>query len=227
MASTVTQIITRFQRRFRHCEATYAATLFDDAHRTILKKCEVRNTTRAITLTAGTRQYDLASSVYRVHEAYYERTSDPGTWMPIIETSLNRLATISQGWRARSPESEPHFYYITSAVSSDSAKNQIGFEPIPGTSSSGGYPRVQLYVTEYAALTGSETVPENLLSDDVYLDLMSEAYCKENEHEKLELYAVAAAKSLEANAQHVENLQSKGTDFEIVTPFRMSTGRVY
>ncbi len=227
MASTVNQIIARFQRRFRGCEATYAATLFDDAHRTILKKCEVRNTTRQILLTAGTRQYDLPSSVFRVHEAYYERSSDPGTWTPLTETNLNKLASVSRGWRARSAQSEPYFYYITAAVSSDSAKNQIGFEPLPGTSSTGDYPCVRLYVTEYAALTGSETVPENLLDDSVYLDLMSEQFCKENEHEKFELYAVAARRSLEANAQHVENLQARGTDFEILTPFRSGLGRVF
>jgi hypothetical protein len=227
MASTVNQIIARFQRRFRGVEASYALTLFDDAHRTILKKCEVRNTTRAITLTSGTRQYDLAASVYKVHEAYYERTSDAGTWTPIIETSLSKLAAVSQGWRARSAQSEPYFYYITSATSTDSGKNQIGFEPIPGTTSSGGYPRVVLYVTEYAALTGSETVPENLLDDSVYLDLMSESFCKENEHEKLALYTEAARRSLEANAQHVENLQSRGSDFEIITPFRSGLGRVF
>src|SRR5688572_9555195 len=125
MASTVNQIITRFQRRFRGVEASYAATLFDAAHRTVLKKCEVRNTTRTITLAAETRQYDLPAGVFRVHEAYYERTSDAASWLPLKETSLNKLASLSRGWRARSSSSEPLYYYITSAVDVDSAKNQI------------------------------------------------------------------------------------------------------
>ena len=227
MASAVTAIITRFQRRFRGCDSTYAATLFDDAHRLILKKCQVRNTTRVISLTAGTRQYDLNANVYKVHEAYYERSSDPGTWQVINETNTDKLIELSRGWRARSTSSVPWFYYITSTTDSDTAKNQIGFHPIPDTTTSGSYPRVVLYVTEYAALTGAETVPENLLDDDVYLDLMSEMYCKETEHEKHGFYEKEALKSLEANAQHVENLQSHGVDFEIITPFASGLGQVY
>jgi hypothetical protein len=206
MASTVTAILARFQRRFRQCEATYAQTLFDDAHRTILKKCEVRNTTRTITLTASTRQYDLNAAVFKVHEAYYETSSDPGDWTQLTETNLSKLVNKSPGWRAGATDSTPTLYYITSAVSTDTAKNQIGFDPIPDTTTSGGYPRVQLYVTEYAALSGSETVPENLLD---------------------EFYALAAKKRLEANAQHVENLQANGVDFEIIPTFTQGLGRVF
>lgn len=225
MASSVNAIITRFQRRFRGVEASYAATLFDDAHRKVLKKCEVRNTTRAITLTADTRQYDLSAAVYKIHEAYYERSATD--WIPLYETSLEKLVTLRKGWRNGAVASTPSYYYITSAVSTDSAKGQIGFEPIPGTSTSGTYPRVVLYTTEYAALTGSETVPENLLDDNVYLDLMSEAFCLENEHEKYALYSAAAQKSLEANAQHVENLQANSPDFEIITPFTKGLSQVF
>lgn len=228
MASTVDQVITKFKRRFRDCEASYALTLFQEAHRRILKKTEVRNTTRAISLTALTRQYDLDASVYKIHEVYYERSSSASDWKVLTETSIDRLIELSKGWRTTSSQSEPFWYYITSATSGDSAKNQIGFEPVPTVSTSGTYPRVVLYTTEYADLSGSETVPENLLDDDVYTDIMSEMYCKDarGRLEQYEFYQKAAAQSLEANSQHVQNLQLHTADFEIITPF-IDAGRVF
>lgn len=226
-ASTVNAIIAKFQRPYPDCDATTALELFDDTYRGILKKCEVRNNVVYITpIVAGTTQYDLSPNVYKIHEAYWEDSADPGNWHIITETNTDKLAAVSSGWRARRPIGYAWQYYVTSTTSSDSAKNQIGFVNVPNVSTSGTYPRVALYVTEYAILTGTETVPDNLLDDDVFVYGMCQKWAAESDSMRYEYWKALADDAMARNVQHVENLQNKAPDFEIITPF-INCGRVY
>lgn len=229
MASTVAQIIARFRQIYSDCDATYAQTLFDEAHKTILQECEIRNTIVSIDLTANTDLYDLDSNIYRIMDAYYKRGTSPNTWVVLYETSIDTQDAKRRGWRMTASPALPYWYYITSAPDGDSAKPQIGFWPAPSETTVGvspnNFPRVDLYCTVYAALSGSETVPTQLKNDKVYLDQMCYRWAYEEHEEDVPKWKKAMEESMAENIRHVKDLQYQAPDFEIVSP-NINMGRV-
>ena len=179
MATSATDLITKFQRTYPDCSDTRAGELLQDALFYICSKIELRNVEVALTsLANGTREYDLNANVTQIHSVIYKETSASTTWKRLVGTNIDRLNLESPDWRQNTNESTPLEYYITSANSSDSAKNVIGFHPIPGTSSVNSYPQVAIYATQYAALTTSETMPSNILSDDVIIYYMCKKWAE-------------------------------------------------
>lgn len=198
-------------------------SLFQDAHRELCKRIALRNTTVAISLTANSQEYDLDPNIYQVHEAYYETSANASDWRILYEKSLDQLVIEMKGWRLAGTSQEPFYYYITSAVSADSAKPQIGFYPIPNRGTSGTYPRVRLYVTQYADLSGSETVPTNLLDDKVYTYQIARDWASSEDPEKFAYWSQLADIEIQRNVLHIRNLQTYNEDFVIGTPFRASS----
>jgi len=209
MSSTVDQIVSKFRRKFPECDAATALGFFQDAHRRILTRVQVRNNVQYIALVAGTREYALDASVFKVHSAYLEQSAEAS--VPLRERSTDELDVMRYGWRMPTFTGDPIEYYISAAAVSDSATNSIGFVPIPATSTSGTYPRVALYCTAYADLSGAETVPTNLLDDNVYLYRMYQFWGDWIVDPKLSQYWSALAdQQMDLNHEHVTNLQSKG-----------------
>jgi hypothetical protein len=223
--SSVTSIITRAQIRYPELGSSIAQQFFNDAHHFVLEKLQVRNTTSTVSLTANTQQYDLDATISKVHEAYYERSSEPGTWQVLYEKSLDQLIVESKGWRTTGTSNIPYYYYITSATDTDSGKPQIGFYPIPNAGTSGTYPRVKLYVTQYADLTGSETVPSSLLDDKIYVYQICRDWASGYDKDLYGWWQERVDEEVQKNIIHVRNMQSFGDDFTIKSPFS-SAGRV-
>lgn len=172
MASTATEVIAKFRRTYPNCSTTDASSLLQDALYNIYTLLQLRNTEIQVSLTAGTREYDLDVNAANILSARYEVNANSTTWTRLDGTSTDELDMQEPNWRGYSTNSTPTRYYVTSAVNSDSAKNVIGFLPVPDTTTSASYPRVTLVITQYASLTSSETMPSNLLSDDVLVYYM-------------------------------------------------------
>lgn len=222
MSTTVNQLIATFQRRYPECDATTALNLVLDAHRQILSRIQIRNDTQYVTpLVAGTREYSLSGQVFKIHSAYYEQSST--SWIPMIERSTDELDVQRWGWRLPSYTGTPYEYYISSADVGDSAAPTIGFVPIPDTSTSGTYPRVTIYCTTYTDLTGTDTIPSNVLDNKVYLYRMYADWAQTVMSSEAEYWNMEAEKQMQINLVHVQSVQSKGTDMIFPTAAYMPT----
>jgi hypothetical protein len=176
MSSTVSQVILKFQRRFPECDTATALGFLLDAHRRILTRIQVRNDVQTIFPIAGVAEYPLSGQVFKIHSAYL--SMGPSWSVPLQERSTDELDVLRPDWRSGAYVGTISDYYVSSQASGDSASPVVGLFPVPPTSSSGGYPAVVLYCTTYSDLVLSDTVPTNLLDDQVYLYRMNEFWSR-------------------------------------------------
>lgn len=179
MASTKLQCVNEFREAFYpDCPLDTAKTLFDRAYKLVLKTLRVRGDEIVVSLTSGTREYTIDSNILSIKNAYYQRSSNAGNWVNLTPSSLDMMDALTSGWRIAGYTSEPSSYYTNTAVNGNTSILKIGFYPIPQTTTSGGYPRVVLYVNDYADLGDSDTVPPMVLTDNVYLYYMAKQWAE-------------------------------------------------
>jgi hypothetical protein len=176
MASTVNQIVSKFRQDFYpDCAPAKAEALWQEAWNRAVHLFRLREAAVTIPLTPGTREYDLPGTVAAVREAYYEPSAEPTEWRALSGTSVDALARTEAGWQA-SADGVPVRFYVRTAADEDSGKRVIGFDPIPIIGTEGTYPRIRLHAVQRAELTGTETVPDFLLSDEWFLYEMAYRY---------------------------------------------------
>lgn len=170
MASTVTAVVAKFKDRcYPDCPDATAQSLFTDAWTWGVQKFRLREETVTLSLTEGTREYDLDSDVTAIREAYYQVSADPTTWRVMNGVSIDRLARTESSWRANTTESESWRYYTRADSDGDSGKKVIGLDPLPIETTSAGYPNVTLYTIMRSDLSGSEEMPAFLPTDDWFI----------------------------------------------------------
>lgn len=220
MASTVTQLITKFTQGgfYPDCDATTAESLFNDVYKEILMSLQVRTNSITISLTANTATYDLDESVIRVHEAWYDVDATPANSRLLTQVSLDALRLLYPHERTQYV-GEPRQIYSTSAVSSDSGKQQVGLIPVPETSTSGTYPRLRLVVTQYATLTGSETLPNSILTDDLFLYAMAKKWAVRQDPEKVAYWTKLYSGEMATNADRINRTLVQAPLSQNFSPF--------
>lgn len=233
MPSTVDQIVGKFQRKFPECDPTTALDFFQSALKRVLSRVQVRNNVQYVSVVNGTREYALDASIFKIHSAYLEQ--GVGSSIPMQEYSTDELDVLRWGWRQTNFLGDPVEYYISSmAVSAggsdtqlSSAQNCIGFNPIPAITTSGTYPRVALYCTAYLPLSGSETVPSNLLDDNIFLYRMYEQWGEwTQDAQSAQYWSALADKQIDLNHEHITAMQSQGASGFIMTSAFMPTRTV-
>jgi hypothetical protein len=202
--SNVNQVVAKFRRRYPQCDEARARSIFDDAHREITARTRLREASISVSLTAGQRLYDFTHEALVVLAADY-MSADGATPTPLAETSPDHLEIQNPGWRLSTLSGTPRQYFLQSNADNDGAKLQIGFDPIPSSTTSDGYPVVQVHCIREAALSGTETLPPQLLSDEVYLSLMCRDFAREADHEKFGFWKALAEEELGRNVRHVRD----------------------
>lgn len=205
MASTVTQVVAKFRRTYPDCGDTRAGELFADTHREILVRLRLRETVVSISLTDGTREYDLGDTTLLVNSAVFVNSATDGDYIVLDPTSIDHLDYDDPTWRARLDENSPSTYYIRNVTSSDTSKQVIGFDPIPDTTTSGGYPIVKVYCQQEATITTSETVPPQLLSDQIYIYKMAQMYSAEKDRKQYPFWNALYEEEYQRNLVHIKN----------------------
>jgi hypothetical protein len=214
MASTVDQVVAKFRRGYPDCGATRAGELFADAHREIITRLRLRETIVTINLTDGTPEYDLGDSSLLVMGADYFRSATDYT--PLNPTSVDHQDYDNPSWRGSLDEGDPLRYYLRNVPSTDTSKQVIGFLPIPDTTTATGYPIVKVYCQVEAAITGAETVPPQLLSDDIYTMTMNHKYAREKDHKKVDFWEKESEKEFHKNTIHVKDRVER-LDTQVIT----------
>lgn len=224
MSSTATAVISKFRTRYPSCSATNASLYLQDVLKELYSRLDIRQVDITVSLTASTREYDLNVDVTAIQRAIYKPSADESGWVILSANNIYKLDHTEPSWRLNLTEGSPVTYYIRGVSSSDTAKNVIGFIPIPDTTTSSGYPNVTLVCTQYAEITGSEALPSNLLNDNVLLYGMYYYYSIDrddaaSENRWYKLYEHEIAK----NAIHLRNLSGDQDPTTIYSPVHTLT----
>ena len=220
MASTVTEIKAKFTTMF-YPDAPSATVdyLWQDAWHWAITKFRLRENEVDISLTEGVREYDLAGTMAATREAYYKPQEDPSTWQVLYGVSIDQLARVEPGWRGNDNTGDPNRYYIKAKADSDSGQRVIGFDPLPQTTTSGGYPIVTLYCVQLADLTASETVPDFVITDEWFLYEMSARYAVRQDREQTLYWEERARKELDLLQSYIKATSDDVAPTKLLSPF--------
>lgn len=165
--TTVSQAIDKAQRREPNLSDARGLELLLDAHREILFRAQIRNSSDDVSLTQGTHEYDLPSGVLRVFSAVYVESADTG--YQLTETSLDAMEVRGDAWLLSLAEEVPSRFYTSTTTSGNTSKLRIGMDAKAPATTSGGYPVLRLRTTKYTALGTGDELPPMIATDEVYV----------------------------------------------------------
>lgn len=209
MASTVDQVLTKFLRHYPQAGATRALEVFTDAHREINIRLRLREQIVSINMVDGTQEYDLAAPNQLIHSVVYYVSATEGDYQVVDPTSVDHLDVLDPTWRARLDEGNPLQYYLRNVPDTDSSKQVIGFLPIPDTTTSAGYPIIKVYCHQEGTITTTETLPPQILSDQIYIYKMGEIYSAEHDLRKNPAWVDLYEREYQRNVVHIKNRQER------------------
>lgn len=178
MADLISTLTTDIQVRFADLVTATAERYFNQIHNMVLMELGIRDTTADISLVSGTRAYTLPEADIQIKEAYLIRSSSANDHIRLLKTTEDWMDLHDLNWRNRTSQGGPTRFWVSSAASSNNTLKKVLFDPIPPTTTSGGYPIVRLYVVQNVTLTSTDTVPVELSSSQVYLDGASWLHAK-------------------------------------------------
>ena len=115
-----------------------------------------------------------------------------------------------QAWRTTTDTGEPTKFYVEAVNTNGEVR--VGLDPVPDTTTSGGYPVVALYGTTYQAMLTNETVPSIIPSIRVYVEGMKKLYASDRDPERVgiwdELYRRELHSTLASINNTIEDLDS-------------------
>ncbi len=115
------------------------------------------------TLVAGQREYVIPETYKTLFSANYIQASSAQP-IYLTESSVDELDNENPGWRTTFT-GVPFRWY---EWSNSNGNPVVGFDPIPSTSSSAGYPTIRLVVGLYVPLTATDSLPQTIRGSSVY-----------------------------------------------------------
>lgn len=158
MAITVQSIVDQARIRFKDLTEAQAVIFLNEIYKDAIYDLRVLVTQENVSLVAAQREYTLSERIVRVWTASYVTASGYNNGMQLNPTSSRALDANKPEWRYMNP-GQPQDAYVT--VNS-SGQKVLGLDPMPSTSTSGTYPRIELMVSKEPAsdLTISDSLPE-------------------------------------------------------------------
>lgn len=225
--SQVSALLARFRIGYPGCSTIYALQLLNDATKSQAIQTEMRQIIYTINLVQNQREYIIDPSIILIKEAYWVRTSTPGDQQVLYQTSDDWLAENRQGWRGFSWNGQSWNIYVSTTSADNSTipgtasptapgtSMVIGFDPPPNLTTQAGYPCVQLYCTTWLPFTIDDYLPDNLGTDQMWIDRLNMLYTNTTD-----LTQVGARKQLEEISQQETIARVKNTELQVQTTIR-------
>ena len=206
MADTITTIVGRVQNRLGDLVTTRGIDIANVVHREILSHIpELRRIPHSsptqISLTANTKEYSLTEEIMQVDYVHYRTSSSVAT--KLAEMGVEELNKIVADWRSAAAGTPTQFYLTANAT--NGGASMIGFHPTPDTSTSAGYPIVEVFGSkaESSALVAGDTISQLLPHSQVYTEGISYYAAHELRPEAAMAYYNTYMAQLEAAKQYV------------------------
>jgi hypothetical protein len=133
-------------------------------HKELVEEFRLMTTTADLTLTTTDREYALDETHVAIWAADYLTTAT-ATPYPLSETSVDELDTEDPGWRDPNISGIPELFY---QYQNSTGGAVVGFDRLPSTASTAGYPTVRIYVSLYTALVSGSSLPAVIRTSKVY-----------------------------------------------------------
>ena len=226
MAFTVQNVLDDFVEAYPSVTAARQLVLFLRVYREVLDACGIEEDLQQENLTDGTREYELSYDPIftRIRAVYYAASSTSSTILPAV--SVDYMDRQVDQWRTTTDTGTPDKYYIrwpdSSGVTTE-GKLVIGLDPIPDTTTSSGYPILNIYGTEYTILAATDKVPSAFPTMQVFVEGMKAKYSANRDHEKHDFYQRNFERELHLTKCFLSELTGVPTTF---VPDWMSTTKV-
>ncbi|HAM40048.1 MAG TPA: hypothetical protein DCP69_01580 [Candidatus Omnitrophica bacterium] len=206
MADLISTLTTDVQTTFADLTTTVFERYVNQIHNMVLVELGIRDTTTDLTLTAGTRSYTLPETAIEVKAATYIRSSTANDHTALRATTEEAMDLADPNWRERDVQGTPFRFFVTSSSSSNNTVKKITLDPIPDTTSSGGYPNVRLAIVQNVTLVSTDTIPVEMSNSQVYLDGAKWLHCKNTRREQeAEYWYAQFRKSMDYEVQYHRN----------------------
>ena len=192
MAISVQTVIGDFLSHFNDAgqnvpSNTYALGLLNTTHKVLCADIGLFESAQfTINLVAGQQYYALDDTIARLLAVYYAAAA--GVYpMYVEESSEDILDETVPGWRSSVIQAAPPSQYFTDG-------NMLGLYPTPSTSTSGGYPVLQLFTKAVTTLTYSGNLPSQVYTDNAWVYGMCELHAERKQPDQLERMHKSAVK---------------------------------
>jgi len=186
-----------------------------------MDKCQLRTVERDFSsIVDGIREYDWNEEDLRCWVVvWYKSATD---YWALTPTSEDALRDADPSWEASTDEGDPSAFYIASR--SDSSTNKtgklvLGFDVIPDTTTTGGYPKAVAYCTRHTAITGDTQIPYVLLDEMYFVYDMCEQWALESGDDRaLQKWRTYRKEQESAQIEHVKNISANSEETRILPP---------
>lgn len=186
MATLVSTVTAAATQMFNDLTPTKVLELMNAAHFKICRHVKLYQDTVVDTnLTAGTRYYTFDPDIARVWSAYY--VTGANSYSQLIETSSDELDYRETGWRMQA-NATPYRW--------GQEGPQFFVDPIPDTTTSGGYPIVRMYTQKRVTLALSDSMPAMIDYYDAWTDEIGFQWAKQKHRDQQEGLRLQAHRSL-------------------------------
>lgn len=225
----VSGVIDSFQRTYPKVTDADALTLFKEVYVEVLAICQAEGGTESKNLTDGTREYELTYDplLLNIREVYYIDSAT--TRKKLVPVSTDWMDENVSGWRVDTTTGTPSRYYIdapTSASLTTEGKMVIGLDPIPDTTTSGGYPIITMFGSEYEEPSATSDIPSIFPNVRVFIEGMKRNYASDRGTTEEYLRFSDAFERELTKAQGFINQQIEDLDSPRIVPTWMRNVRV-
>lgn len=210
----VSDAIDGLQRAYPKITDAMALPLFKEVYIEVLALCQVEEGTEDKNLTDGTREYELTydPQILKVRAVYYIESATSATKLtPVSSDWMDD--NISQ-WRTTTNTGTPARFYIdypTSAALTTQGKAVIGLDPIPDTTTSGGYPIIRIFGPEYEEPAATTDIPQAFPNVRVFIEGMKRNWAMDRDPKMYPLFKKTFEDEL-TKAQNFINSQIEDLD---------------
>lgn len=152
MAEAVSKIVADVRGTYPNASPDLVLDLVNSIHQELCSTVAIDTSTIDVSLTAGQREYPIGANVSWIRAARYMESAD--AWHALRPASAEELDSASPGWRWAQPSGPPTMIYVDGG--------NIGLHPVPPTTTSGGYPKVEIVAATHSVLTHQSFLPEGI-----------------------------------------------------------------
>ena len=178
-------IIAGFRRTYPQVSATVdGLTLYQEALLEVLALLQIEEGSEDFNLTDGTREYEKVYNpdLFSIRAAYY--ITDASTAVKLKAVDTDWMDENISVWRYTTDTGTPDKFYVgspTSAALTTQGKIVLGLDPIPDTTTTGGYPIVRIYGPEYEEPAVTSDVPQSITHPRVLIECMKKNYASDRD----------------------------------------------
>lgn len=201
--ATVQDCIDGLHVTYPQVQDDQALLYFQQIHHEICNQAQIELDSETHDLVAGTREYALNSTdiMTQVRAAYYRKSATEKT--KLVPVSTDWMDGNVPTWRYETATGEPLRFYVEAVESNGEVR--VGLDPIPDTTTSGGFPVVSLYGTTFQAMLATENVPTIVSSIRVYIEGMKKLYSSDRDPDRFAIWDELYQRELHNTLAYINN----------------------